>query len=416
MSPQPSPCPHSVPPCPSVPPVPHSPSLCPQPPRVPCPPSATPCPPPPMSCPPCPICPHGCVLTPCPIPCPQRCPRCVPPRPPPAETCPLCCFSDLRTGGQAADFEKFQPDLNQPSNRSDPGPGGGPCPPPPRPCPSPPQPRPPGAPHPPEGGHRQRGGVAGGSGGSPRVRVSVQCESRGDVMDPRGGRGTPSPPPSLRRDPPQPPGHRWTLRGGDTQDNVPPRPKCAPCWGARGGHWSPPRPSCFSWDSLEHGGGPAAFAPPQKDSAPHRGDPRDHRHGGGDPKCPPPFPLSATIAGWGGTTPEPLPSPAGDGGAPAPLPPPGNGGHRLAPLCGVTPVPPNAPSPPPSPGLSPSLGRGGHTGVPPLICKYPPPPNHSISVGLGHPPHPPPQPPAPPSRAGGGVPPSLPGVRGGDPL
>lgn len=204
--------------------------------------------------------------------------------------------------------------------------------------------------------------------------------------------------------------------GGTHRTMSPPRPKCAPCWGARGGHWSPPRPSCFSWDSLEHGGGPAAFAPPQKDSAPHRGDPRDHRHGGGDPKCPPPFPLSATIAGWGGTTPEPLPSPAGDGGAPAPLPPPGNGGHRLAPLCGVTPVPPNAPSPPPSPGLSPSLGRGGHTGVPPLICKYPPPPNHSISVGLGHTPHPPPQPPAPPSRAGGGPALSARGEGGGSPL
>lgn len=83
------------------------------------------------------------VLSPCPVP-PSPCPRhCIilsplyhsvphhvcshvsvsppSPCPPPAETCSLCCFSDLRTGGQAADFEKFQPDLNHPQTTAIPG-------------------------------------------------------------------------------------------------------------------------------------------------------------------------------------------------------------------------------------------------------------------------------------------------------
>uniref|UniRef100_A0A8C3MZ64 Uncharacterized protein n=1 Tax=Geospiza parvula TaxID=87175 RepID=A0A8C3MZ64_GEOPR len=75
---------------------------------------------------------------------------------------------DLRTGGQAADFEKFQPDLNHPQKpqRSWGGPPPSPAP---RPCPLPfpalprggggeTPPRPPGAPHPPRGHGRGLGG------------------------------------------------------------------------------------------------------------------------------------------------------------------------------------------------------------------------------------------------------------------
>lgn len=205
------------------------------------------------------------------------------------------------------------------------------------------------------------GGVLGGR--TPRIRVCVQCESRGDVMD-RSGRGT-WPPPGL----PPPQAHPpldvsprtqswhpgWTL-GGAGRDA---HPKREPYWGAKGVRWEPPIHSSSSWDSpgAPAGGASCLWAP----LAHCR--PLLWR---GDPKCPSPHPQCHHRQAGG--TPQPLPTPPGCGGCMAP---------RCGDTAGGCPRCPPAPATAPlSLELLPSLGKGGDTQGSPLgwgPCSHPTP-------------------------------------------